>query len=124
MILPVSLMPLSAPLIVHPVFTSLGIFEGVDSAINMTIVIFLYLLMTLISISIDRRAFMVSSLIYVLYAIANILEAYGVVGQSLAITGVCIGGALLLLSSFWQPIRKNLVQLLPFTLQRYLPKTN
>lgn len=115
---------LSAPLIVHPVFSSLGIFEGVDSATNMTIVIFLYLLMTIISISIDRRAFMVSSLIYVLYAIANILEAYGVVGQSLAITGVCIGGALLLLSAFWQPIRKNVVQLLPLSLQRYLPKIN
>ena len=113
---------LSAPLIVHPVFTLLGIFEGADSAINMTIVILLYLLMTLISISIDRRAFMVSSLIYVLYAITNILEAYGVVGQSFAITGVCIGGALLLLSAFWQPIRNNVVQLLPLTLQRYLPK--
>lgn len=115
---------LSAPLIVHPVFTSLGIFDGVDNAANMAIVIALYLLMTVISISIDRRAFMVSSLIYVLYAITNILKAYGVVGQSFAVTGVCIGAALLLLSAFWHPIRIQLVQRLPDTLQRYLPKYN
>lgn len=115
---------LSAPLIVHPVFTSLGIFEGVDSAINMTIIIVLYLFMTILSIAIDRRAFMLSSLVYVLYAITNILEAYGIVGQSFAITGVCIGAALLLLSAFWQPIRKQLVQRLPSTLQGYLPKYN
>lgn len=113
---------LSAPLIVHPVFTALGIFDGVDSAMNMIIVILLYLLMTLISISIDRRAFMVSSLAYVLYAITNILETYGIVGQSFAITGVCIGAALLLLSAFWHTIRKQIVQRLPMTLQRYLPK--
>ena len=113
---------LSAPLIVHPVFTSLGIFDGVDSAANMIIVILLYLFMTLISICIDRRAFMVSSLAYVLYAITNILEAYGIVGQSFAVTGVCIGAALLLLSAFWHPIRKILVQLLPQRIQHYLPK--
>lgn len=65
--------------------------------------------MTSISIVVDRRAFMVSSLIYVLYAISNILEAYGVVGYSFAVTGVCIGAALLLLPAFWHPVRGKLV---------------
>lgn len=115
---------LSAPLIVHPVFQYLGILEGVDSLNNMAIVILLYFFMTFISIIIDRRAFMVSSLVYVLYAISNILEKHGVVGHSFAITGVCIGAALLLLSAYWHPIRKKLVPLLPLSLQKYVPKLN
>ncbi|MES0370754.1 MAG: hypothetical protein ABUK11_00610 [Mariprofundaceae bacterium] len=113
---------LSAPLIVHPVFTYLGILDGKESIISMVIIALLYVLMTLISIVIDRRAFMVSSLIYVLYAISNLLKAYGAVGYSFAVTGVCIGSALLLLSAFWHPVRKTLVQNLSSTLQNYLPK--
>ena len=115
---------LSAPLIVHPVFTYLGIFDGSESITSMAIVILLYFLMTSISIIVDRRAFMVSSLIYVLYAISNILEAYGVVGYSFAVTGVCIGGALLLLSAFWHPVRSKIVGHLPVTIQNHVPKTN
>jgi hypothetical protein len=115
---------LSAPLIVHPVFTYLGILDGKESMSNITIIILLYFLMTLISIVVDRRAFMVSSLIYVLYAIANLLEAYGVVGYSFAVTGMCIGATLLLLSAFWHPVRRKLVCHLPSTIQNYVPKLN
>ncbi len=115
---------LSAPLIVHPVFISLGIFEGVDNTMNMVIVVMLYILMSAISISIDRRAFMVSSLIYVLYAISHLLDAYGVVGNSFAITGMTIGASILLLSAFWHPIRKILVCKLPAKIQNILPTVN
>jgi len=115
---------LSAPLIVHPVFMSLGIFEGVDNTMNMIIVVVLYILMSAISISIDRRAFMVSSLIYVLYAISQLLKAYGFVGNGFAITGLFIGASILLLSAFWHPIRKILVRKLPAKIQKILPEIN
>ena len=115
---------LSAPLIVHPVFTYLGILDGKESMVSMAIVVLLYLLMTLISITTDRRAFMVSSLAYVLYAISNLLDAYGVVGYSFAITGVCIGATLLLLSAFWHPVRRKLVGNLPVIIQNYVPRLN
>lgn len=115
---------LSAPLIVHPVFTYLGILDGTESMVSMAVVVLLYLLMTLISITTDRRAFMVSSLAYVLYAISNLLDAYGVVGYSFAITGVCIGATLLLLSAFWHPVRRKLVCNLPLIIQNYVPKLN
>ncbi len=113
---------LSAPLIIHPVFSNLGILDGNESLISMAIVLILYLLMTLISVAIDRRAFMVSSLVYVLYALSTLLQVYGVVGYSFAITGVLIGAALLLLSAFWQTARAKLVKLLPATTQMYLPE--
>lgn len=113
---------LSAPLIIHPVFSNLGIFEGNDSFGRMTIVLGLYLLMTFISVAVDRRAFMVSSLVYVIYAISSLLKAYGAVGYSFSVTGVLIGSALLLLSAFWHTARAWVVALLPSSVQRYVPE--
>jgi len=112
---------LSAPLIVHPVFSALGILEGNESLSSIVIVIGLYLFMTIISVAIDRRAFMVSSLIYVLYALANLLKIYGGLGFSFALTGVLIGIALLLLSAFWHTSRRKLLKILPTPFRKYVP---
>ncbi len=112
---------LSAPLIIHPIFSALGILNGNESVINLAIVLVLYLVMTSISLAIDRRAFMVSSLIYVIYALSTIIKNYGGVGYSFAVTGVIIGAALLLLSAYWQPARARLVSHLPYQWQRKLP---
>ncbi len=114
---------LSAPMIVHPIFAYLGILEGKESTVSIAIVIVLYLLMTLVSIIIDRRAFMVSSLLYVMYALSNLFTIYGIVGYNLAATGVCIGGGLLLLSAFWRPVRSSIVKAIPVALQQFVPKT-
>jgi F0F1-type ATP synthase assembly protein I len=113
---------LSAPLIIHPVFSSMGVLEGNESIGNMSIVVLLYIFMTLISIVIDRRAFMVSSLIYVLTAITNLINTYGDVGYSFALTGVFMGGMLLLLSVFWHRTRRYLVIKLPNQMKGYIPK--
>jgi hypothetical protein len=113
---------LSAPLVIHPVFSNLGVLDGNESINSMAIVIFLYIIMTLISIAIDRRAFMVSSLVYVLYAITSLIKAYGDVGYSFALTGVFMGGMLLLLSAFWHRARASLVKYLPTPVKLYIPK--
>ncbi|KKM47284.1 hypothetical protein LCGC14_1558830, partial [marine sediment metagenome] len=91
----------AAPLIVHPIFSALGILEGNESTFNLAMVMALYLVLTVISLVIDRRAFMVSSLVYVLYALSQLLETYGLAGDSFAYVGVLIGFSLLLLSGFW-----------------------
>ena len=115
---------LAAPLIIHPVFTSLDIFEGNENLINMLIVIVLYICMTLLSIIVDRRAFMVSSLAYVIYAITVILNEIGGVGLNFALTGIFIGSALLVLSVYWHAIRAGLLRRLPLHVQRYVPTIN
>jgi len=112
---------LSAPLIIHPVFSSLGILNGNESMGSMAVVMVLYLLMTSISLAVDRRAFMVSSLVYVLYALSSLIKTYGGVGYSFALTGVIMGGALLLLSAYWHPVRAHLVSKLPSLLKQYIP---
>lgn len=103
----------SAPLIVHPVFTNLGILKGSAEMDAALVVVGLYLVMTFISIVIDRRAFMVSSLVYVIYAISGLFNAYGSVKTNFAITGILIGGSLLLLAVFWQRARRQLLRMVP-----------
>jgi signal transduction histidine kinase len=98
----------------------IGLLEGNNSISSMVIAIVLYIFMSLISIAIDRRAFMVSSLAYVLYAISNILETYGDIGYSFALTGVLIGATLLLLSAYWHQTRGVLLNLLPKSINQYL----
>lgn len=112
---------LAAPMLVHPVFVNLDILGGEQTPVNMLVVVCLYLLMTLISLAIDRRAFMVSSLVYVLYALSGFFEKYGFVSYSFAITGIIIGSALLLLSAFWHPARTLIVKPLPDNMKRFLP---
>ena len=112
---------LSAPLMIHPVFSSLGILEGSDSLVNMLVVVALYLVMTTLSLAVDRRAFMVSSLVYVIYAVSSLVEKFGGVGYSFAVTGVVMGGALLLLSAYWHSARQGIVSRLPAVIQTKLP---
>lgn len=115
---------ISAPLIVHPVFSNLGLLTGNETLYGIVIIIVLYLIMTLISLVVDRRAFMVSSLAYVLYALAEFLETFGSIDYGFAITGTIIGSALLLLSAFWHPARVVLLNILPAAIKEYVPVTS
>ncbi len=115
---------LAAPLLVHPVFTLLGVFEGQTTYGQAAVVVALYVAIALISLCIDRRALMVSALIYVLYALSTLLKQYGVIGLSFAITAFVIGSALLLLSAYWHSSRVHLLRLLPPTVQSRLARTN
>ena len=112
---------LGAPLVIHPIFSTLGILGGDESLINMIIVLLLYLVMTLISLVVDRRAFMVSSLIYVIYALSTLFKDYGGVGYNFALTGFFMGASLLCLSAWWHPARARIVIFLPEGIRQYIP---
>jgi hypothetical protein len=112
---------LSAPLIVHPIFIVMGVLESEFSVEKIALVILLYLFLGLVSVAIDRRALMVSALMYVLYALTALFKAYGMISFSFAISGVFIGSMLLLLSAFWQKFRIFLLHYIPGTIKKYLP---
>ncbi|RJG38171.1 hypothetical protein [Motilimonas pumila] len=112
---------MAAPLIIHPVFSHLGILMGEDNFYSTIWIVALYVVMTLVSLVIDRRAFMLSSLVYVIYAITNIVEVMGGIASSLALTGVVVGSVLLLLSAFWQQARASLLNILPQGITRNVP---
>ncbi|WP_114952580.1 hypothetical protein [Sphingosinicella terrae] len=112
---------LAAPMIVHPVFTLLGLTEGSVNPGEAVIVVALYVALGLAALAIDRRALLVSALAYVLYALNSLFREYGAVELSVALTALIIGSALLLLSAFWANARRAIVQPLPEGLRGKLP---
>ncbi|GGW74948.1 hypothetical protein GCM10007391_03900 [Alteromonas halophila] len=112
---------ISAPMIVHPIFSSLGVLGGNNGLMISLIVLALYILLGVISIAVDRRAIMVSALVYVIYTFSSLMETYGMVTYSFAVTGLCIGSALLLLSAFWHGCRRQVLKLVPAHIQVKLP---
>jgi hypothetical protein len=111
---------IAAPLIVHPIFTALGVTGGYANATQAVAVVTLYVAIALVSLAVDRRALMVSALTYVLYAFTALLKQFGVVSLSFAFTALAIGAALLLLSAFWHPTRALVLGFLPVSVQQRL----
>jgi MFS family permease len=111
---------LAAPLLVHPIFTVLGVSGGHADLGQALAVVALYVAIALVSLAVDRRALMVSALTYVLFAFSALLKQYGVVSLSFAITAFAIGAGLLLLSAFWHPTRAFVLGFLPPALQQRL----
>ena len=111
---------LAAPLLVHPVFTSLNALGSDADLMRVVVVAILYAVIALISLAVDRRALMVSALAYVLYAFSALLKDSGFVSLSFAITALIVGSGLLLLSAFWHPARIALLNRLPPSLRRRL----
>ncbi|MDF7775248.1 hypothetical protein P1X14_08320 [Sphingomonas sp. AOB5] len=112
----------AAPLIAHPVFHMLGVFDH-DVGLGMAaVVLALYVAFAFIALAVDRRALLVSSLVYVLWAMYALFQMTGAVELSAALTALVIGSALLMLSAFWQPMRRSVVGLLG-GLRESLPPT-
>ncbi len=102
----------AAPLIAHPIFQMLGVFNNDVDVAKAVIVLGLYLVFAFVALAIDRRALLVSSLAYVLYAMYALFQSAGAVELSAALTAFVIGSALLTLSVFWHQMRGFVVSLL------------
>jgi MFS family permease len=114
---------LSAPLIVHPIFSLLGLTDG-DATIGEALVVLgVYVLLGLTALAIDRRALLVSALAYVLFALISLFREFGAVELNIALAAFVIGSGLLLLSAFWHGVRRSIVRPLPQGLQARLPVT-
>ncbi|VVE64814.1 hypothetical protein PCA31118_01804 [Pandoraea captiosa] len=114
---------LSACMVTHPIFWMLAPHHP-------GAVVAVFAVLTVISLAIDRRALMLSSLLYVMSAILRLFmtspasdgEFYTASSASLPATAVVVGGVLLLLSVFWQPSRKAVLRLLPAVWRARLPR--
>lgn len=111
----------AAPMIAHPIFQMLGVFNNEIGAGVAVIVLALYLLFAGIALAVDRRALLVSSLVYVLYALYSLFRSAGAVELGAAFTAFVIGSALLTLSAFWQPMRRMVVGWLSQPMRLRLP---
>ena len=112
---------LAAPMIVHPVFTLLGLNNGSATLGEGLVVVLLYLALGVTALAVDRRALLVSALAYVLWALSDLLQRFGAVELNVALTALVIGSSLLLLSAFWHQARGAIVRPLPEGLRNRLP---
>jgi hypothetical protein len=112
---------LAAPMIVHPIFTLLGLNDGTATLGEGAVVILLYVALGVTALAIDRRALLVSALAYVLYALNELFRQFGAVELNVALTALVIGSALLMLSAFWHQTRAAIVRPLPEGLRERLP---
>ena len=98
---------LAAPMIVHPVFTLLGLTTGQCDVGEGLVVILLYV--TSGSPHCDRspRAAGIGAGLRPLCAAANCSREFGAVELNVALTALVIGSALLLLSAFWHQARAD-----------------
>jgi uncharacterized membrane protein YfcA len=115
---------LAAPMIVHPVFTLLGLNDGNATIGEGLVVVLLYIVLGITALAIDRRALLVSALAYVLFALQALFREFGAVELNVALTALIIGSALLLLSAFWHQARGMVVRPLPEGLRARLPATD
>ncbi|MFC7536762.1 hypothetical protein ACFQPG_05195 [Sphingomonas sp. GCM10030256] len=115
---------LAAPMIVHPVFTLLGLNDGRATIGEGLVVIVLYVVLAITALAVDRRALLVSALAYVLFALNELFRQFGAVELNVALTALVIGSGLLLLSAFWHQARAAIVDRLPGSLQDRLPTTH
>jgi MFS family permease len=112
---------LAAPMIVHPIFSLLGLNDGDASIGEAVIVLGVYVLLGITALAIDRRALLVSALAYVLFALVSLFREFGAVELNIALAAFVIGSGLLLLSAFWHSVRRSIVRPLPPGLQARLP---
>lgn len=99
----------AAPLIAHPLFNLLGVFNNNVSIATAVIVLLLYLAFAFVALAVDRRALLVSGLIYVGYALYSLVEKSGLVELTAAVACFIIGSALLMLSVYWHQMRSIVV---------------
>jgi len=114
------LMLAAAPLIVHPVVSLISALNLSDLAAN-ALTLAAVAVFVLIALIVDRRAFLVSSLIYVGASIIAGIGAIAGEGNALWATLVVIGGAVVLLGVGWQSARAFVMRPLPHNFISHFP---
>ena len=80
-----------------------------------------YIVIALVSGTIDRRALMVAALVYVLFVFNALLKNYGAVSVSFALAAFTIGSGLLFLSALWHRFRQRILPWYPAPIRKMLP---
>ncbi|MCA3255214.1 MAG: hypothetical protein INF91_06325, partial [Alphaproteobacteria bacterium] len=112
---------LAAPMIIHPLFVLLGVEREALSAAGAAGIVATYLVLTVVAVAIDRRALLVSALVYMVWAIQTLVTQTGAVELGVSLTALVVGLFLLTLSALWQGIRARVVAGLPGDLAARLP---
>lgn len=114
---------LAAPMIVHTLIRGLFQFDTLPTENGAIGVLCVFVLLGLVAVIIDRRAILVSSLVYAGIAFGTLISTSGFAGSTLLVPVVLLilGAFILLLSAGWRPLRRALLLRLPAALASRLP---
>jgi hypothetical protein len=111
---------LAAPLIVHSIVYPL-LNESAMSTGAAIAILALFAVLSFVALAIDRRALLVSSLLYLGYASSQILTWSGVASENLGLSVLIVGGTVLTLSVAWQPMRRLVLKMMPEAIRLRVP---
>ncbi|HLH12919.1 MAG TPA: hypothetical protein VKV77_13725 [Methylovirgula sp.] len=115
---------LAAPLIVHPLITALLQGYALETKLNTAsaiAILGIFFALGIVSVIIDRRALLVSGLIYAGLAFGTLIEQTALADKAIPASILILGLFILLLSAGWRPLRRSLLHLLPAPFTRRLP---
>ncbi|MCZ8184918.1 MAG: hypothetical protein O9308_00930 [Beijerinckiaceae bacterium] len=112
---------LAAPMIVHSLIAL--VFGGVGKIQTGAAfgLIALFLALALVALLIDRRAILVSGLVYAGIAFGQVFKVSGITNAVVPATLLVLGGFILILSAGWQPIRRLVLAPMPARIRLALP---
>jgi hypothetical protein len=113
---------LAAPLIVH---SFIGGVLDLGSKLEpkpAVAVVAVFLALSFVAVLIDRRALLVSGLVYAAGAFWTLIRQAGLSDITTPLTILTLGAFVLLLSAGWKPLRAGILKLAPPTLTRRLPQ--
>lgn len=111
---------LAAPIIVHSIVHPF--LNGDALSTNAAVaVLSLFAVLSFVALAVDRRALLVSSLLYLSYASSQILTWSGVASENAGLSILIVGGTVLVLSVAWQPLRRLVLRILPQNIRSLVP---
>lgn len=110
---------LAAPMVVHPVMQNI-MQDGTPGTAATLMIFVVFSLLGLVALTVDRRAMLVSSLLYLGYAIYAALQA-GEALPSTSLVVLLVGAIVLALSLAWRPLRAALLRILPAAITARVP---
>lgn len=108
---------LAAPLMIHSILA-----QGSWDQINTPLILIVFAILTLIALIIDRRAFLVSSLLYMGGAFTQIVTALGLDSSlQFAVPVLFIGLLVVVLGIGWSPLRRLIMTIVPSAIASRVP---
>jgi hypothetical protein len=111
---------LAAPLIVHPLVWNVANINSMGAS-DAAIIFALFAALSIVALVVDRRALLVSSLLYLGYALSTLLTKANWGSETFAIAVLGVGAIVLIMSIAWTPLRKILLEALPSTIRKFVP---
>lgn len=110
----------AAPAIVHPVVWNMVHVSNMVRT-DALIILVIFLILALVALIADRRALLVSSLSYLIYAGGTLIASTAWESSAYAMAVLAVGAVVLLLSIAWRPLRAGLLSLMPAAIMRAVP---